>query len=111
MAPGTQVEYWDIAHVLTDENRLTPHPIGDFTGTLSATAGNFSDTTIELPTIGWIHLVGTLTLGNAFSIYIPVSLITDLTACSVAGALGSDRLGTDAVQFATGVPATARCIK
>ena len=26
VAPGTQVEYWDVAHVLTDENRLTPHP-------------------------------------------------------------------------------------
>ena len=28
-APGTQVEYWDVAHVLTDENRITPHPVAD----------------------------------------------------------------------------------
>ena len=28
-APGSQVEYWDIVHVLTDENRITPHPVAD----------------------------------------------------------------------------------
>ena len=37
VAPGTQVEYWDITHVLTDENRITPHPVADeFTATLVA---------------------------------------------------------------------------
>ena len=27
--PGSQVEYWDIVHALTDENRITPHPVAD----------------------------------------------------------------------------------
>ena len=100
VAPGTQVAYWDVLHVLTDENRLTPHPVADeFTGTLSATAGNFSDTSIELPTTGWIHLVGTMTVGNAFAIYIPVALITDLTAAADGDA---GTIGTLAVQFSTG---------
>ena len=41
VAPGTQVAYWDILHVLTDENRLTPHPLGDeWTGTLVADGGD-----------------------------------------------------------------------
>ena len=35
VAPNTQVAYWDVAHVLTDENRITPHPVADkWTGTL-----------------------------------------------------------------------------
>ena len=39
-APGSQVEYWDIVHVLTDENRITPHPVADKYEVAALTAVN-----------------------------------------------------------------------
>ena len=76
VAPGSQVEYWDIVHVLTDENRITPHPIADKYEVAALTmtgVSMFEDTGILLPEIGWIDLVGFVAATGRFSLHIPVS--------------------------------------
>ena len=47
-----------------------------YSGTL--VADMFTDTSIELPSSGWIRLVGSVGGGSGFALSIPVSLIDDL---------------------------------
>ena len=78
VAPGTQVEYWDVLHVLTDENRLTPHPVADeFTGTLVSDRRRTSAirASSSRPLAGSSCMVGDHFDADSFSIHIPVSLI------------------------------------
>ena len=92
-APGSQVEYWDIAHVLTDENRITPHPVADKYEVAALTAaGGFEDTSILLPEIGWIDLVGFVAATGRFALHIPVSFIRGL---STAAAMRYDSICGD----------------
>ena len=73
-APVTQEPFWDILHVLTDENRITPHPVGDKYEVAALSGVNmFEDTGILLPEIGWIDLVGFVAATGRFSLHIPVS--------------------------------------
>ena len=75
VAPGSQVEYWDIVHVLTDENRITPHPFGAAI-TVTPTAGDFGATAVQLPEEGWIEVVGSIDDGSwDFSVRVPVTKI------------------------------------
>ena len=72
VAPGTQVEYWDVAHVLTDENRIVPHPVAaEFTATLVALTCPM-DTAIEIPATGWIELYGSV-VGDVDSFSIQIA--------------------------------------
>ena len=99
-APGSQVEYWDIVHVLTDENRITPHPVADKYEVAALTAvARFEDTSILLPEIGWIDLVGFVAATGRFALHIPVSLIRGL---SVAAAGDETDVATSSAHFATG---------
>ena len=98
-APGTQVEYWDVAHVLTDENRLTPHPLGDeWTGTL--VADESMDTAIEIPATGWVELYGSVTGDlDSFSIRLPVAKLLAVADGTAGIAIEA---GTTALQFSAG---------
>ena len=98
-APGTQVEYWDVAHVLTDENRITPHPVADeFTATL--VTNQCMDTSIEIPETGWIELYGSVA-GDAesFSIRLPVAKLLAVTAAAATNNLQG---GSTGLQFSVG---------
>ena len=64
---------------LTDENRLTPHQIGStYSGTGHASA-EFTSSSVELPDAGWFWLVGFAGADHAFSLRVPVAMITDKT--------------------------------
>ena len=101
VAPGSQVEYWDIVHVLTDENRITPHPIADKYEVAALTGVNaFDDTSILLPEIGWIDLVGFVAATGRFALHIPVSLIRGLSTTAPAG---TSLTATSSAHFPTGL--------
>ena len=99
-APGSQVEYWDILALLTDENRITPHPVGDkYEVAALGTVDTFEGTSILLPEIGWIDLVGFVAATGWFALHIPVSLIRGL---SISAAGADSVTATSSVHFSTG---------
>lgn len=97
-APVAQEEYWDITHVLTDENRGTPHPYETGYSATTTLVDTFVDTAIPLPPEGWIYLIGVAS-GHNFNFRIPVNYITAKTASAGGTAVsGSD----DALTYTIG---------
>ena len=90
---------------LTDENRITPHPVGDKYEVAALGAVDiFEGTGILLPEIGWIDLVGFVAATGRFALHIPVSLIRGLSITAIGA---SSTAATSSVHFATGHDMTA----
>ena len=95
-APVGQVAAWDVEHVMTRGDQF-PHQLGDaYSGATHAT--DFTDSDIDLPAGGWIWAVGFIGGDHAFSLRIPVSLITDKTATSA----GEDHIDANSIRFGIG---------
>ena len=99
VAPNTQVPYWDVVHVLTDENRITPHPVADkWTGTL--VADEAMETTILSPEIGWVEIFGSVGDDEfSFSVRLPTAELLALDEGSAGDPLEG---GASGLRFAVG---------